>query len=68
MPDAADIANEVLERNLHERIEAHVNRTDQESAHECDECGNVIPEGRRLAIKGTQHCIDCADYLERKRV
>lgn len=68
MPDIADIANEVLERNLQDRIDKHVGRTDRESSLECEECGNVIPEGRRLAVKGTEHCVDCAEYLERKRV
>lgn len=68
MTDIADLANEVIERNISEQIKSHVNRTDQESAHECEDCGKGIPEGRRLAAKGTQHCVDCAEYYERKRV
>lgn len=68
MPDIADVANEVIERTISNHIHNHVNRTHLESAHECDECGKDIPEGRRIAVKGTQHCVDCAEYYERKRV
>lgn len=68
MPDIADVANEVIERTISNHIHNHVNRTHLESAHECDECGKDIPEGRRLAVNGTQHCVDCAEYYERKRV
>lgn len=68
MADAADVANDAIERNMNNLVINHVNRTDQESAIECEECGNDIPEGRRLAVKGVQHCVDCADYLERKKV
>lgn len=34
-----------------------------ESAEFCqdDDCGEPIPEARRLALKGVQYCIDCAD-------
>lgn len=68
MADPADVANDAIERNMSNLVINHVNRTDRESAHECEECGNSIPEGRRLAVKGVQHCVDCADYLERKKV
>lgn len=35
-----------------------------ESAHYCDECGDEIPEQRRLAIKGVRLCIECQSMLE----
>lgn len=31
--------------------------TKGESAHYCDECGNKIPEARRVAMKGVRLCI-----------
>ncbi len=68
MPDIADLANEVMEHHIANSVSNHINRTDLESAHNCEECDKDIPEGRRLAVKGTQHCVDCADYFERKRV
>lgn len=30
-----------------------------ESATECDECGEPIPEKRRAALPGVRTCIDC---------
>jgi len=30
-----------------------------ESALECDECGDAIPEGRRKAIPGVRTCVFC---------
>ena len=36
-----------------------------ESLSECVRCGTEIPEGRRLAILGVRHCVDCAGVLER---
>ncbi len=36
------------------------------SAEFCDECGNAIPEARRLAVRGVQHCISCQNELEKE--
>ncbi|MCW0470300.1 DksA/TraR family C4-type zinc finger protein [Vibrio chagasii] len=35
-----------------------------ESLRYCDECGDEIPEQRRLAIKGVRLCIECQSLLE----
>ncbi len=35
-----------------------------ESALYCDECGELIPEARRIAIKGVRFCIQCQQSLE----
>ena len=35
-----------------------------QSATECAECGNEIPEGRRRAIKGVQLCTECQQQTE----
>ncbi len=35
-----------------------------ESLRYCDECGDEIPEKRRLAIKGVRLCIECQSLLE----
>lgn len=37
-----------------------------ESAEFCDECGNMIPEARRVAVQGVQHCIGCQTELEQE--
>ena len=38
--------------------------TKGESAHYCDECGDEIPEARRLAMKGARLCIACQSTIE----
>lgn len=34
------------------------------SALECDDCGEVIPEARRLAVPGCRLCVDCQGLAE----
>lgn len=34
------------------------------SAHECEQCGEPIPEARRLAAVGCRYCIDCQTEIE----
>lgn len=36
------------------------------SAEECEECGDEIPEARRLAVPGVQLCVFCQEKHERK--
>lgn len=36
------------------------------SAEECEECGDEIPQARRLAVPGCQLCVFCQEKLERK--
>ncbi|WP_201604041.1 DksA/TraR family C4-type zinc finger protein [Psychrobacter submarinus] len=37
-----------------------------ESSEYCDECGNPIPEARRHALPGVQHCVSCQTMLEKE--
>ncbi len=37
-----------------------------ESATHCEECGEAIPEPRRAALPGVQHCIRCQSALEKE--
>ena len=36
------------------------------SAEECEECGDEIPEARRLAVPGGQLCVFCQEKHERR--
>ncbi|ELC9554498.1 TraR/DksA C4-type zinc finger protein [Vibrio alginolyticus] len=37
----------------------------RESAHECGECGDSIPEKRRQKVPGCIYCTQCQSELER---
>jgi len=38
----------------------------QPSLEECEECGDEIPEARRLAIPGCRLCVFCKEKQERR--
>jgi phage/conjugal plasmid C-4 type zinc finger TraR family protein len=37
-----------------------------ESATDCADCGEPIPEPRRLAVIGVKRCVDCQGILEER--
>lgn len=37
-----------------------------ESAKDCGDCGELIPEPRRLAVVGVKRCVDCQAILEER--
>lgn len=39
-----------------------------ESAEECEECGDPIPERRRAALPGVRTCVGCQSERDRKPV
>ena len=39
-----------------------------ESAHECIECGEPIPEERRAALPGVQLCISCQGEIDKQQL
>jgi len=36
------------------------------SEKECLECGEEIPEARRISVPGVQYCVPCQEYFEIK--
>ncbi|NDL62855.1 DksA/TraR family C4-type zinc finger protein [Acerihabitans arboris] len=38
-----------------------------ESAHHCQECGEPIPEARRLALPGVRLCVKCQSERDKKQ-
>lgn len=64
MVDIADLADEAIEESLSRSI-AQIPRYTGISAKEC-ECGEPIPEDRRLAIPGVQLCVGCAERVALK--
>lgn len=55
-----DDANEAIFRARNSGLQRRSGR----SAYRCEECGDAIPEDRRQAEPGTEHCLDCIDALE----
>lgn len=37
-----------------------------DSANDCVECDQAIPEGRRLAVPGVQTCVHCESKYEKR--
>ena len=62
--DIIDQANELVEHRLQLAIQKH--RIDQNavSAEHCSECGEDIPEARRVAMPSCQTCASCQEFLE----
>lgn len=59
----------------HEQMDATVNDALErarralptgKSAEFCEECGKAIPEARRIAVPGVQHCVGCQSELEQE--
>jgi len=64
--DIIDAANEIVIRDLNVRIRELRSTAygPDESATECEACGNEIPEARRLAAPGCTLCVKCKSAQE----
>lgn len=58
--DNADFANDLMLDRLERQLAARRPVLVGPSAFECEECGEPIPEARRLALPGCFTCVDCA--------
>ncbi len=72
MTDLVDHANGKETQFTEMALANHLLRVSQnaekESALDCKECGEQIPEARREASKGCQLCIDCQQRLEQEKL
>ncbi|HTF98642.1 MAG TPA: TraR/DksA C4-type zinc finger protein [Cellvibrio sp.] len=66
MSDDVDVATEIMQERLDRALAQRITISIKQSAYECDECGDEIPEARRQAVAGTQHCTKCASIMETK--
>ncbi|PRY94744.1 TraR/DksA family transcriptional regulator [Hasllibacter halocynthiae] len=60
--------NEQIEASIQDelaRLRAH-RAPSGESAYDCAECGEPIPEARREALPGVKLCVECAGGRERR--
>ena len=67
MADIADVAQEHAETLAAKLARYQQQEPVGESLYDCEQCGNDIPEQRRLAVKGCRLCIACQSVLETKR-
>lgn len=59
---------EQIDASVEDEINRARSRLPQgESAVECDECGNTIPEARRNAVPGVRLCINCQQELDEEQ-
>lgn len=58
---------ETLQRAQIEAGISRIQRYEGESLSECAECGDEIPEGRRAAVPGVQHCVSCAQRADTRK-
>lgn len=69
--DNLDIAAEYTQERTDATVAAQVAEYRQACARisrdDCAECGDEIPEGRRVAVPGVQHCVQCAEHLGVKK-
>lgn len=67
MSDIADIANDYAEQMLSATLSQHAAMASTlPSRPDCIECGEDIPQERQAAVAGVQHCVGCADLIDRK--
>jgi len=66
-PDIFDRATEAEEAYREAAIARAraARQSDQESLDECEDCGDPIPEARRLAVPGCRCCVDCQGEREK---
>ncbi len=67
--DEADIAQRNQEQFDRLALQRQLNAIPPQgdSAKECEDCGEAIPEPRRMAAKGCTRCMQCQSVYERMR-
>lgn len=59
MADVADIASDIEQERITRILNNREQPRSQPSALVCDECGDDIPQARRLALPGVTTCVHC---------
>ncbi len=65
--DVVDRATEYQQAMLDAQIASHRRPMQvQESAEVCIECGELIPDERRMAVPGVDTCVHCRTIQEKR--
>jgi phage/conjugal plasmid C-4 type zinc finger TraR family protein len=66
--DDMDLAQGINEQHLVDSLAEHQRKTaadrSRTSQRECEDCGEEIPEARRLAAPGCRRCLECQATFE----
>lgn len=65
--DQASIASQGLLADALKKRERERMSAPAESATDCEECGEPIPEARRQAVPGCTRCIECQTIYDRAK-
>ncbi|PMN25004.1 molecular chaperone DnaK [Vibrio lentus] len=69
MPDFIDHASsneaKFTEMAIASQRKRSAQTSEQESAQECHECGDEIPELRRIKVAGCKYCVSCQQLAEK---
>ena len=68
MADFADDASAVEELQRNAALSAHRINHDAVSATHCEDCGEDIPELRRVKVPGCQRCASCQQDSEHRQM
>ena len=60
--------NDQIQDSVNDEVKrARRNVPNGKSLQYCEECGEKIPEGRRLALPGVRLCISCQEEVDKKQ-
>lgn len=66
--DSIDAANELADQMLTQHLAEHRARVANScpvSSVICIDCGEPIPDARRLAVVGCERCIECQQFVDK---
>ena len=66
MADVVDVANDHADYMLSIALHRARSVSTAVSAFDCDDCGEPIPESRRVAAPGCVACVECQSFRERR--
>lgn len=63
--DSTVAMSEMYDKETEYKLSLIREQYSRESLEECEDCGDDIPEARRLAVQGVSTCIFCQEKRER---
>lgn len=64
--DEAEISSNLQTLTVESRVSQILSAQRAAGSDNCDDCGSVIPEPRRIAAPWAKHCISCQEIIEKR--